>query len=139
MLDDGFERCQDGQTYRVATAVDTEVRGHSDTTAEVEDGVQDIKADDKKRVNHERLLDACRNKVEQRQHAEDRDKHVVVDDRRIARVCSCDHVTDKRHDEKGPDELHGELAYKMVRQPVELEAYLEGTHGQVENLDDHFG
>lgn len=98
------------RTYRVATAVDVKVGRHGDSTAEVENGVQGVKADNKERVNHERLLDACRDEVEQRQHAEDSDKHVVIDNRRVAGVCCCDHVTDERHDEKSPDELHRVLA-----------------------------
>lgn len=101
-------------TYAVATAVNTKVGGHGDSTAEVEDGVQDIKANNEERVDHERLLDACGNEVQQRKHAEDRDKHAVVDNRRVARVGGCDHVTDERHDEEGPDELHGMLGLARV-------------------------
>lgn len=40
-------------TYAVAAAVDTKVCGHGDSTAEVEDGVQDIKTNNEERVNHE--------------------------------------------------------------------------------------
>lgn len=40
-------------TYAVATAVNTKVRGHGDSTAEVEDGVQDIKTNNEERVDHE--------------------------------------------------------------------------------------
>lgn len=40
-------------TYAVATAVNTKVGGHGDSTAEVEDGVQDIKANNEERVDHE--------------------------------------------------------------------------------------
>lgn len=58
------------KTYAVAAAVNTEVGRHGNGAAEVEDGVQGIKTDDEQRVDHERLLDACRDKVEQRQHAE---------------------------------------------------------------------
>lgn len=40
-------------TYAVATAVNTKVCGHGDSTAEVEDGVQDIKTNNEERVDHE--------------------------------------------------------------------------------------
>ena len=41
------------ETYAVTAAVDTEVGRHGNGAAEVEDGVQDIKTNDQKRVDHE--------------------------------------------------------------------------------------
>ena len=71
ILDFAYTLRQVRETYAVAAAVDTKVGRHGDGAAEVEDGVEGIKTNNEERVDHERLLDACRNEVEQRQHAED--------------------------------------------------------------------
>lgn len=85
--------------------MDAEVGGHGDGAAEVENGVQCIKNDHEEWVTLERLLEGRGNEVEQRQHGEDGDKHVVVDNRWVAGVGGRNHVTDERHDEESPDEL----------------------------------
>jgi hypothetical protein len=46
-----------------------------------------------------------RDKVEEREHPEDRDEHVVVDYRRIAGFRIGDDVADEREDEQGPEKL----------------------------------
>lgn len=67
------------KTYRVTAAVDTKVRSHGDSTAEVEESVDDVESDHDHRVAHERVLGRRGDQVEQRQHRKDCKEHVVVD------------------------------------------------------------
>jgi len=92
--------------------VDTKLGRCCDSTAEEEQRVQHVEGHGDRRVEHEALDDGGRNEVEQRKHGEDGAEHVVVDDRWVASVGRCDHVTDQRHDKQGPEELepaHGEV------------------------------
>ena len=93
------------QTHLVATAVDAKLCGCCDSTAEEEERVQHVESHWDGRVEHEALNNGGRDEVEKRKHREDGAEHVVVDDRWVARVCGCDHVTNQRHDQQSPEEL----------------------------------
>ena len=54
-------------------------------------------------MNDEGLLHRDESEVEEGEHAEDCDEHVVVDDRGTA--LDCEHVSDESHAEKDPEEL----------------------------------
>jgi hypothetical protein len=54
-------------------------------------------------VDDERLLHRDESKVEEGEHAEDGDEHVVVDDRGTA--LDREHVSDESHAEEDPEEL----------------------------------
>lgn len=92
-------------TYAVAAAVDMKPGGHGNGTTEEEDGVESVKDNHQERMTLECLLDRRRNEVEQGEHAENSNEHVIVDERWVASVGRCDHVTDNGHDQKRPDEL----------------------------------
>jgi len=65
---------------RVAAAVDTELSCHCDSSAEEEEGVEDVKGDHQQWVKLKVLLERRRDQVKERQHSEDCDEHVVVDE-----------------------------------------------------------
>jgi len=96
--------------------VHVEVGSHGDGAAEVKKNVDRVEDNHDERVDHERVLDARRDEVEERQHREDSHKHVVVDDGWVASEGGSDHVTDKGHDEQSPKEL-------------------DRAHGGVDNVD----
>lgn len=91
-----------GDTYTVAAAVGAKLGGKRNAASEEEKAVQGIQSDHDDGVDGERLLDGGGDKVEERQHREDGDKHLVVDDGWVAARCLSDHVTDQRHDEERP-------------------------------------
>lgn len=117
--------------------MDTEVGSHGNGTAEEEDGVQSIKSDHEERVALESLLDGGRDKIEQRQHGEHGQEHVVVDDRWVASVGGGDHVTDKCHDQKSPEELRDIIRTIAMGTRKVRETYLEAAHSQVDCLGNH--
>lgn len=90
-------------TDLVVAAVHSKVASGRDASDEGEESVEDVQHQRQDRVDHELVLDRDGDEVEQRQHREHRDEHVVVDDRRSAR--SCDHVADERHCEQDHEEL----------------------------------
>lgn len=59
-------------------------------------------------MDDERLLDRDESEVEEGEHAEDSDEHVVVDDRGTA--LDREHVTDESHAEEDPEELEASKA-----------------------------
>lgn len=84
--------------------MNSEVSSSSDTTNKEEDNVQAVKNGHDHRVGD--AADECsRDEVEESEHAEDCDEHVVVDNRWVTGVSLGDHVTDQGHDEESPDEL----------------------------------
>lgn len=84
--------------------MNSEVRSSSDTTNKEEDGVQAVEDGHDHGVGD--AADECSgDEVEESEHAEDCDEHVVVDNRRVTGVSLSDHVTDQGHDEECPDEL----------------------------------
>lgn len=126
--------------YLVAAAVDVQVGGSRNTSNEGEDGAEDVEGQREDRVDHERLLDGDETKVEKREHAEDGDEHVIVDDRRTAG--NGDHVTDEGHAEQDPEELDGKmlvvaiaLVEGLLRQRA-IATYLESSKT---NLDERHG
>jgi len=98
-----------GQKVRqVRAAVDTELGGKGNGSAEPEDGVQDVQGEGESRVDLEGVLDRGGDEVEEGEHGPDGAEHGVVDDAGGAvgagpRVV--DHVTGECHDEQGPEEL----------------------------------
>lgn len=54
-------------------------------------------------MDNEGLLHRDESKVEEGEHAEDGDEHVVVDDRGAA--VDCEHVSDESHAEEDPEKL----------------------------------
>ena len=85
----------------VAAAVCAQLRGRRDSSAEPENDVQDIQHQWEKWVDLERIFQCGWDEVEEREHAEDGNEEVVVDDIRVAAVL-VDHVACERHDEEGP-------------------------------------
>jgi hypothetical protein len=52
------------------------------------------------------LFECDEDEVEEGEHGEDGDEHVVVDDGRVAAGGGGNDVADKSHDEESPEELH---------------------------------
>jgi len=92
-------------TYLVVAGMHFEVSSHGDRTAEPEDSVEQVKTSWNEFVEGKILLEANGDEVEQRNHREDRYKHVVVDDGWIACKRHCDDVTHKGHHEESKEEL----------------------------------
>lgn len=100
-------RCVKGDTstYLVPARVYSEVRCKRDGSAEEEQSVERINTDHSHRMAGQSFSYGRGNKVDERQHAENRDEHGIIDDRGVAGVCFCDHVADQRDNEKSPQEL----------------------------------
>ena len=43
--------------------------------------------------------------IEESEHGEDGDEHVVIDDGMVATKCECDHVAGDGHNQKSPQKL----------------------------------
>lgn len=97
-------------TYVVSAAVGAELSGEGNGSAEPEDVVQGVERQGRSGVEAERLLEGSGDQEEERDHGEDGAEHGIVDDGRRAVAAAprvVDHVTGKRHDEQGPEELLG--------------------------------
>ena len=83
----------------------TQVSGHGKSTTQEEEGIEEIESDHDKRVESEIVLDRCGNQVEEREHRDDGDKHVIVHNGGVAVERIMDHITNERHNEESPEEL----------------------------------
>ena len=83
--------------------MDVQVCGRRDSRDEGEECAEGIDDERQHRVEDEAILEGGRDEVEEREHGEDGDEHVVVDDRRAA--LDCDHVADEGHAEEDPEKL----------------------------------
>ena len=83
----------------------TQFSRHGNGSAEPEDDVQEIDDERQEGVDGEALSECGGDKVEEREHAEDRDEHAVIDNRWVATISVRDHVSDQGHDEERPEEL----------------------------------
>ena len=72
------------QAYPVTAAVGTQFRSSRDSTAKPEDAVQDVENEWDDWVEGNAFLQSCGNEVEEREHAENGHKEVVVDDAVVA-------------------------------------------------------
>jgi hypothetical protein len=90
-------------TYAVAAAANAKVCGSRNTGDEGEESAERVEDQREDGVDDKRLLHRDESKVEEGQHAEDCDEHVVVDDRGTA--LDCEHVADESHAEEDPEEL----------------------------------
>ena len=90
-------------TYAVAAAVHAEVGSSCDTSNEGEESAKSIKDQREDGVDGHGLLHGDEGEVEEREHAEYSNEHVVVDDRGAAGDGK--HVADERHTEEDPEEL----------------------------------
>lgn len=100
-------RCvkEDISTYFVPARVYSEVRCKRDGSAEEEQSIKRIHADHSHRMAGQSFSYGRGNQVDEGQHAENRDEHGIIDDRRVTGVCFCDHVPDQGDDEESPQEL----------------------------------
>ena len=80
-----------------------------DCAAEPEEDVQEIESDRENRVDREAFIKGRREEVDQGENGEDHDKHVIIDDRRVAAGGGGDHVADEGHYYDRTKQL-GELA-----------------------------
>lgn len=91
-------------TYLVAAGVGTELCGHGNGGAEEQEGVEAIKRDaDDGRTQAVRPVGGY--EIEEGQHPNDGDYHVVVDECRVAGEGARDDVAGQGHDEESPEEL----------------------------------
>ncbi len=101
--------CQeDISTYLVPARVYSEVRCKRDGSAEEEQSIECINTHHSHRMTGQSFSYGRGNKVDERQHAENRDEHSIIDYRGVAGVCFCDHVADQCDDEETPQELRSE-------------------------------
>lgn len=89
-----------GRAYLVVAAVHVQIRGRRNGGDESEERAEDVQDQGEDGVDSQGVLNRGGDQVEEREHREDRDEHVVVDDRRSA--LDCDHVTDQSHTEQNP-------------------------------------
>jgi len=92
----------------------TELGGHGNSAAEEKEGVQDIQHQGQCWMAGKVLLECDEYEVDEGQHGKDGDKHVVVDDGRVAREGGCNDVADEGHDEERPEEL------RMISEVLDL-------------------
>jgi len=90
--------------------VNSEVGSKRNTANKEEKRVQTIHDHRKYRNNDKSIADRGRNEVEERQHRYNRHEHNVVDDRWITANGFVDHISDKSHNKKGPEELESPKA-----------------------------
>lgn len=83
--------------------MDPQVCGSRDTSDEGEKSAEDIEDQREDRVDSHGLLHGDERKVEEREHAEYCDEHVIVDNRRSA--LNGNHVSDKCHTDEDEEEL----------------------------------
>lgn len=76
-----------------------------DGGAEQENDIERVQDDGEDRVAREAVIEGDRDQVEQRQHAESRTEHVVVDHRRVAGEGHGDDVAHQRHHQQDEEEL----------------------------------
>lgn len=95
------------------------VGSQSNTTAEEEDGVEDVEDDHNQRVDGNGFDKGCGNEIEQGQHAEDGNEHLIVNHGRVAVGSLRNNVADECHDEESPEELRG--GEQCVRGPLDHE------------------
>lgn len=76
----------------------TQFRCQRNTADKEEKGIQRIGYHHEKGRYAESFVDRARNEIHEREHAEDCDKHAVIDDGWTAADGFMDHVTDKRQD-----------------------------------------
>jgi hypothetical protein len=79
------------------------VCGSRNTSDEGEESAKRVENQREDGVDDERLLHRNEGEVEEGEHAEDCDEHVVIDDRGTA--LNCEHVSDESHAEEDPEEL----------------------------------
>src|SRR5690348_16407929 len=92
-------------TYSVVAGVSTKLSGHGDSCAEEEDGIEQVENGGKDEMADPGVVPCGRDQVEEGQHAEDCNKHVVVDQGRIAGKGGGDDVANQGHDEESKEEL----------------------------------
>lgn len=90
-------------TYLVAAAVHVQIGGGRDTGDQSEESAEDVEDEREDGVDREGVLDRDEGEVEEGQHAEDGDEHVIVDDRGPAG--HGEHVTDEGHADEDEEEL----------------------------------
>lgn len=91
-------------TYIVTAAVYAELSSHCYGATEEEKSVEDVESEWDNGAS-QNSSNGTGYEEKEREHGEDCDKHVVVNDGRIASVGIGDDVTDQRHDEKSPEKL----------------------------------
>lgn len=95
----------EGESYVVAAAMHVQFGGQCDGTAEEEQGVEEVEDCRKEGVAWGALGPCGEEEVEEGQHAEDCDKHGVVDDGGVAVKGVGDNVAHEGHYEESPKEL----------------------------------
>lgn len=93
------------RAHLVAAAVYTKFGGHCNGAAKEEQSIDRVQSQRDGAMTHEALVESDCYQVDEGEHAEDRDEHVVVDDGWIAGISIVDDVADEGHDEKSPKEL----------------------------------
>lgn len=91
-----------------------EERGGRDAAGEPEDDVQAVEHEHDEGVRKV-LVPRGRDEVEEGDHAEDADEHVVVYARRVVVEGRGDHVADEGHDEQGPEELEASKLFSHTK------------------------
>lgn len=92
------------ETNLIVATVHTESGSHGDSTAEEEEGVEHVQNEGDRSAGHDSSEGAC-DQEDERQHREDCDKHVVVDDGGVSGKGVCDDAADERQDEQSPEKL----------------------------------
>ena len=82
-----------------------QVSCHSDTSDKEEEGVQTIYSNGQGRMHLKSVAVRLDDLVEEREHRENGNEHDVVNDRWVAAYGKCNHLADKRDDQKRPEEL----------------------------------
>lgn len=90
-------------TYIVTAAAHAQVGGSRNTSNQGEESAKRVQNQREDGVDCKGFLHRDEGQVEEGEHAEDGDEHVIVDDRGAAG--DGEHVTDQRHTEEDPEEL----------------------------------
>lgn len=85
--------------------MDTKFCSHSDSCAEEKQSVQCVESDRDDCMKGETVVEDDQKEVDEGKHREYSDKHIIVDQGRVAAVRICDHIAHKSHDEESPEEL----------------------------------
>ena len=126
-----------GITYKVRTAMRTEIGSKGNAAHEEEEGVERI-CDDHEHGRHGEVLLYCgHDQVEQGEQPKHRHKHDVVHNRRVAAKGLCDHVASECHDEQRAEELEMVWCGQCCRVAVasacdEGTAYLQPPESEVD-------
>jgi hypothetical protein len=114
----------------------TELGSRRDSPAKEEQRIEDVEHQRNGSMAHEGFIEGDCYQVEQRQHGEDSDEHVVVDDGGIAAEGVGDDVADEGHDEDGPYELR-DSKWLVRRWAHGTVADLQTAQAEIENFRNH--